>query len=555
MFQLSNDYDIESFKDYFEALIAELPGHVYWKDLNCRFLGCNDAQAKRAGLNNRHDIVGLSAYDVVDSGLSVAERKQQAAAIDKVDKEVMYTGKSISVEEPLILEDGSERIYLSKKVALKDKDGSVVGLLGSSMDITEQKQAENEAKKMSVELEKVSQVKQMFLANMRHDIRTPFTGVIMCAELLAEQECDPEKKAIITDMLLSSQMLLKYLNEILEFTELDNGYVPYVMKSFDFHELVGDCYKLFVPSVSQKDLVFKQVYSSKMPKWIISDRFRLQRILINLVSNAVKYTESGNIDIAIDLIERKKDRQGLLKVVVKDTGCGIPKDKLDAIFERFEMVTPAYKTTNQSIGLGLGAVKDLVESMGGHVYAQSTVGEGSTFVCAIPFEYLLVSDDYAPKIFNIDAIEDVESNESASIVSLQTLQGHKDVRQETKILLVEDVNMAAKIAQHVLQKCGCEVDIAVDAEEAVEKSKKCAYQLILMDIALPGKSGLEATRMIRQLDHHKATPIVALTGHASDSEVNRYQQAGIKEVLTKPLTLKDAQRLIKQHQLKTAFVK
>lgn len=565
MYQFNSDHNLECFKDYFESLLALLPGHVYWKGLDCRFLGCNDAQAELAGLKDRRAIVGLSAYDLVvmqAQGNSQAESgdtkkieegyKRQAEAIDRVDREVMHTGRSITLEESLILDDGTERIYLSKKVPLRDHDGHIVGLLGSSMDITEQKQAETEAKKLAKELEEMSQVKQMFLANMRHDIRTPFTGVLTSAMLLAEQEEDPEKKQLLQDMSESSQLLLNYLNEILEFTELDNGYVPYVCRAFDFDSLVTDCYKLFLPSATQKDLKLNKHYVEPLPKWIISDRFRLQRILINLISNAVKFTQEGQIDVAVELVEKQKDRKGLLKIMVKDTGQGIAQDKQNAIFEKFEMQTPAYKTTQLGVGLGLVAVKDLVESLGGHLYVNSKVGRGSEFVCVIPFEYMLVSDDYVSKLFKISEQPKVsESQVGSNVVSLHPQQNHiKHGDDIARILLVEDVNMAAKMAKHVLNKVGCIVDVAKSGEEAIDKATYGDYQLILMDIALPGKSGLETAKYIRNLPAHHKTPIVVLTSYNSEESLRACQRAGMHDVMAKPLSSHNALELVQKYQLK-----
>jgi signal transduction histidine kinase/ActR/RegA family two-component response regulator len=527
--------------------VAVLPGHVYWKDLDCRFLGCNDLQASVVGLSDRSEIVGLSAYDVITDKQSETERVKQANAINQVDMEVMRTGQGVTVEEPLILADGSERIFLSQKIPLRDKNNAVIGLLGSSMDITEQKHAEEQARLAKEELEAVSKIKQMFLANMRHDIRTPFSGILSAAQMLADQEEDAGKKSVLQGISEASDLLLHYLNEILEFTEIDNGHIPVMLKAFDFHALLNDCYRMFMPSAEQKNIKLQKYYSEQLPKWIVSDRFRIQRILINLISNAIKFTETGSIQVGVHFIEKKAGRHGILKIFVKDTGVGIPKEKTNVIFEKFEILSPAYQSSKQGVGLGLVAVRDLVKSLDGNIYVKSKEGEGSTFVCVLPFEMPLMSDKQMDCLFDDGAVAYEEQVNNVSQPLAKQSEPLKSDAGAMNVLLVEDTLFAAEIAKKVLQKSGCIVEVVGTGEEAVTASKHHVYHLIIMDIGLPGIDGIEASKQIHSDGQNQQTPIIALTAHGSKELKRSCLNSGLQDMLEKPLTGDKAKEVIKAY--------
>lgn len=389
-------------RDYLENIISLLPGHIYWKDLNCRFLGCNDLQAKTAGLASRKDIVGKSAYDVITANQSETERRAQAEAIDRVDREVLRTGQAMTLEEPLVLPDGTQKVFLSQKVPLKGSDGNVVGLLGISMDITAQKEAELNIKKAKEEAEAANKIKDDFLYNMRHDIRTPFTGILSLSEFLAHTEPNEKRKEQLSQITYSSNLLLAYLNEILECTKINAGTVPVLSKPFDLNELIKNCLTMLKPALEQKQLKVIELYPESVPHWLMGDRFRVQRILINLLSNAVKFTDKGEIEVGVE-VAQKKGRDILLKIWVRDTGIGIPKEKYDFIFEKFSRLKPSYTGTYRGTGLGLQAVRQLVHELEGDIFVKSKMNEGSQFTCILNFQLPLISDpEYLKKISDID---------------------------------------------------------------------------------------------------------------------------------------------------------
>lgn len=230
---------------------------------------------------------------------------------------------------------------------------------------------------------------------MRHDIRTPFSGILSLAQVLASDEKDQDKKTYLLQIAKSSEELLLYLNEILEFTQLESGIVPILSKPFDLRGLVESIIDMFKPSVQTKDVVLDYEYAD-LPDWIAGDRFRIQKILINLVSNAIKFTQQGSIIIKISAIEQR-DKNTIVNITVADTGIGIPQEKQDMIFEKFSKIGSSYDASNTGIGLGLRAVKSLVDELDGDIFIKSNPGTGASFSCVIPFKKLVVSDANAIK--------------------------------------------------------------------------------------------------------------------------------------------------------------
>jgi two-component system aerobic respiration control sensor histidine kinase ArcB len=368
-----------------ESIIAAMPGNVYWLDKQGEYLGCNDNQARSAGLSSRKDIVGKFNLDI--PGFVIPD------VVDKVNQEVISTGKMVVAEEPVVRKDGSDGIYLSSKVPLRDHHGTVSGLLGISIDITQRKQIEQELKETKEQAETANKAKQEFLYNMRHDIRTPFSGIVSVSQILKKDESDPNKIELLDAIEDSSERILDYLNEILEFTQIEEGSIPVVEKPLSLKTVIENCLAMIKPTALQKTLALNLDYDEGLDEIYLSDEFRLRRVLVNLLGNSIKFTESGSISVYVSLKgKRDETREVLVELQVKDTGVGIPKEKQNLIFDKFSRLTPSYEGEFKGTGLGLRAVKRMVNDLDGDIWLESDVGEGALFTIQLPMKCLKLAE-------------------------------------------------------------------------------------------------------------------------------------------------------------------
>jgi signal transduction histidine kinase len=303
--------------------------------------------------------------------------------LDKVNQEVMETGVSQVIEEPAAMLDGTQGIFLSNKVPLRNKMGEIIGLLGISMDITNLKSLQIAKEKAEL----ASKQKSDFIHNMEHDIRTPFNGVYALARILAEQETDPTKKDRLEKISKSGKELLDYCNAVLDFSNIEAGGANIRHKRFDLKELLSNIITMEGATVAHKNLKLTLNYSDNIPHILIGDDIRIQRIMLNLMSNAIKFTEIGGVKIIVSLAKEKPEqREVVLKIVVEDTGIGISDDKKDIIFEKFTRLSPSNKGKYKGMGLGLYVVKQFMNDLNADIDLISAEGKGTAFICTIPFK-------------------------------------------------------------------------------------------------------------------------------------------------------------------------
>jgi two-component system aerobic respiration control sensor histidine kinase ArcB len=363
-----------------------MPGHVYWVNRDGIYMGCNDNQAKSAGLHSRKAIVGKRNKDLPWNFNATALPE----VLDKVNLEVMDTGKTITLEEHAITEDGQDETYLSNKVPIRNRSGNIIGMVGISINITRLKKTEQELIHAKETAEFANVAKTTFLYNMQHDLRTPFSGILGIAQFLETSEEDVVKKQKLGYISQSAQILLDHLNQIFEVVNLENGKVPVLEKQFNLHTLILDIDKMMLPAAKHKALNFNTQISDEVPTYIMGDKLRLQRILINLISNAIKFTEQGYIILSVQLV-KKQDEKIIIKFTVEDTGIGIPEDKHHLVFEQFNRITPAYSGIYPGKGLGLRLVKLSLAEMGGEIHLDSKLGKGTIFKVLIPFKQTLLN--------------------------------------------------------------------------------------------------------------------------------------------------------------------
>lgn len=335
-------------KDY---IIRHTTGNVYWKDLSGSYLGCNDSYAEMIGLSFPSDIVGRNDRDLFYSTLG----KERVALIEEIDQSVMQQGEERTLEEIGVDSKGRLAIYMTKKVPMRNNDNKIIGLVGASLDITQQRKAE------SAKLE--------FLRNMSHDIMTPFTGILGISSVLYEEETDPNKKLHLECLMQSSERLLQLFRQILEIAE--HGGRQLKLEQFDIKELVSETLEAVSVSARYKNLELRLSCPNKI---INSDKLRVARILLNLLGNAIKFTDSGFIQVDVNC-------ESGLEISVQDTGPGIPSDKLEVIFEKFYKLSESGKHNNfAGSGIGLYIAKQFANDLGGNIFAESKIGQGSTFI-------------------------------------------------------------------------------------------------------------------------------------------------------------------------------
>jgi two-component system, OmpR family, aerobic respiration control sensor histidine kinase ArcB len=366
-------------------IIANLPGFIYWKNKESQYMGCNNNLARLSGLNDRTEMVGKTDYDF-EWG------KERAEQFRAADREVMRDKMTKIYEDRMSVKrsDGHYYYIRTEKMPLYE-EGKVIGVLAVAFDITDQKILEEKLKEQKEISEQANLAKTEFIRNMEHDIRTPFIGIFGMANILWEQETDPMKKEYLGDITQSAKELLDYCNGILDFSKVSSGLFPLIEKKFNLSDLIENILKMETPAAKIKNLTLTSHLSEELPKIVVGDQYRLCRLLINLVSNAVKFTKEGQISINVELIN-KTEETFLIRFVIKDTGEGIPLENKNYIFEKFSRLSPSNKGLYKGSGLGLMIVKQFIEEMKGEIDLKSKLGEGTEFICTIPFKIPLTSD-------------------------------------------------------------------------------------------------------------------------------------------------------------------
>ena len=342
--------------DIRDFIISQSAGNLYWKDTKGFYLGCNDSFAALLKLKSHEEIRGKSEYDLLGKS-ALAEK------INAIDKKVILLGKEITIEEVGLDIHGKPAIYLSKKVPIKDEKNIVIGLMGISIDITAQKQAEI--------------TKQRFIDSIYHEIKTPIAGLDMLSSCMMHAEKDTEKKRTLLFINKAAVRLKDYLNKILEFTAAqrsDNDFNKTI--SFNIKETMDSLIDMLKPVAVQKNI---DITIDCPNEKIKLNKTNFERIVLNLLSNAVKFTDKGKITINVNLLKNK------LKLSVQDTGVGISKKDQNMIFESFERVIPSeIEPDYNGCGLGLSIIKMLVLQMKGKISVTSQLKKGSTFTVELP---------------------------------------------------------------------------------------------------------------------------------------------------------------------------
>ncbi len=378
-------------------------------------------------------------------------------------------------------------------------------LFAIAYDITPLKQ-QNKA------LNEAIHYKDIFLSNMSHEIRTPMNAIIGFADLLERTPLNPTQAEYLDAISVAGNNLLAIINDILDLSKIEAGKIELESSPVALRKLLKDAVKLSQSKADEKGLRLKASIDMEAPEYVLSDATRLHQILVNLISNAVKFTETGQVTVRLDA-ERREAQCANLCFQVIDTGIGIAPQDLERIFERFEQASQPREVLFGGTGLGLSIVKMLTELMGGHVEVDSEVGEGTAFRCYLDLPIAAAA-----------AAEEVRRSQDQE----QRLEG-------VRVLLAEDNALNQKLAAYALKHNGALVDFAENGAEAVKKARANPYDIILMDLQMPILNGYEATEKIRQ-ELKNQTPIIACTAHSLVGERSKCIEAGMNEYISKPYT-------------------
>jgi two-component system aerobic respiration control sensor histidine kinase ArcB len=498
------------------TMIEHMPCNVYWMDKNLKHIGCNQNILKMINVS-KEQYIG-STYDDLSKWGKWPEGLADSFKGD--DLEVLRTGKpKLNVEEPGFINLYGRMVYhLTSRVPLFDTSGRVVGVAGISTDITSIKDALQSA-------EASRQRQADFIANMSHDIKTPITGIIGLLREMHRESVSASQKRLIESIVDTTSELLSLLNDGIEAIQIRSGKLRLSNAPFNFRQLIEKNERLVRPGVLLKNLSIDCDYPKTVPDCFVADENFLNRILVNLLGNAVKFTVAGRISIKVRAKELTKETY-LLEIAVSDTGIGIPDDKKEAIFEEFTRLNPSHLGKYDGHGLGLYTVKNYLQEIGGTITVDSQLGMGSTFTVTVPVGH---SEDQSIQSEKVDFLSDEKISEEWSGGKLS-------------VLLVEDNPMAANMAQGLLLKLGAQVVCAKNGEKAIAAVKAHSFDLIFMDIGLPDMDGLEATRQIRAYTQSKQPNlcIMGLSGHADKTHKQLCIDAGMDDMMSKPLLPKDA---------------
>lgn len=510
------------------SILDNLPGHVYWKNKDSVYQGCNLAQAKSAGYSSAAEMIGKTDDQMPWS--------HEAGILRESDLAVMRGKTTLTREEASQLANTDHvSIFLSKKSPLFDKEGEVIGVLGVSFDITDRKEMEKTLSHAKEAAEAASQAKSEFLANMRHDIRTPLSGIVGFSEILKIESQEPRIKEYADNLVASSHALLDLMDEVLEAVRVSSGDIPMLKRKFHLNDTLKRVVSLYAAKAHEKKLPLTLTLDPNLPNYVIGDKIRLHRIALELIGNALNFTDSGSVAVSVDLAKRE-NQQLVIKMTVTDTGMGIPKDKQQEIYLQFKRLTPSYQGIYKGAGLGLFVVKQFVDEMNGEIYVNSEALKGTSFTCLIPLQESLLDDDSG-----MDLTEDLKIEKPY----MSPLKQHVSTNETseacrnatTHVLVVEDNGIAQIAAKTLLSAMSCRVDIAASGMDALALCNKNHYDLIFMDIGLgAGLDGYEVTHHLRTKPDANHIPIIALTAHGGDDNKERCISAGMDAVLTKPLT-------------------
>ncbi|MBE3094374.1 MAG: response regulator, partial [Actinobacteria bacterium] len=441
--------------------------------------------------------------------------------------------KGSVADSPLTLrhKDGKLTDVLFNGSVYKDDRGNVLGVVIVARDVTDQKRIATElieakvfaelatgiAEEAKIKAESATRIaknavksKQQFLSNMSHEIRTPMNAIIGFTKVLLKTDLSAKQKEYLTAIKMSGDALIVLINDILDLAKVDAGKMIFEQTPFKMVLSISAMLHLFETKIREKNLELVKEYDKKIPDVLVGDPVRLHQIILNLVSNAVKFTNNGKITVSVHLLNEDEEKV-TIEFSVTDTGIGIPENKIESIFENFQQASSGTARLYGGTGLGLAIVKQLVEPQGGSISVKSKIDEGSTFSFILSFQKTKAEAELEPGIVELD-------------MEIKNI----------KVLVVEDIALNQLLMKTLLDDFGFECDIAGNGKIAIEKLQTKSYDIVLMDLHMPEMNGFEATEYIRN-EMNSKIPIIALTADVTTVDLQKCKAVGMNDYIAKPI--------------------
>ncbi|HCJ5504113.1 TPA: aerobic respiration two-component sensor histidine kinase ArcB [Escherichia coli] len=492
---------LEQQSSFLRSFLDASPDLVFYRNEDKEFSGCNRAMELLTGKSEKQ-LVHLKPADVYSP--------EAAAKVIETDEKVFRHNVSLTYEQWLDYPDGRKACFEIRKVPYYDRVGKRHGLMGFGRDITERKRYQDA-------LERASRDKTTFISTISHELRTPLNGIVGLSRILLDTELTAEQEKYLKTIHVSAVTLGNIFNDIIDMDKMERRKVQLDNQPVDFTSFLADLENLSALQAQQKGLRFNLEPTLPLPHQVITDGTRLRQILWNLISNAVKFTQQGQVTVRV-----RYDEGDMLHFEVEDSGIGIPQDELDKIFAMYYQVKDSHGGKPATgTGIGLAVSRRLAKNMGGDITVTSEQGKGSTFTLTI----------HAPSV--AEEVDDAFDEDDMPLPALN-------------VLLVEDIELNVIVARSVLEKLGNSVDVAMTGKAALEMFKPGEYDLVLLDIQLPDMTGLDISReLTKRYPREDLPPLVALTANVLKDK-QEYFNAGMDDVLSKPLSVPALTAMIKK---------
>ncbi|WP_241971868.1 response regulator [Aliidiomarina taiwanensis] len=509
-----------------QQVLNDLPNRVYWRDKNMQFLGGNQAFLNDFGFESPEDIIGKRIVDlpILEKNIDLFARDQEKLSRRSHDA---YQEASVQMHNAA----NELRWVEHSSVPLYDELGEVIGVLGSYYDISDIKaateqmaRAKEAAEQAQYEAEQANQSKSDFLANMSHEIRTPINAIVGMANLTLKTELDAKQKRYIRVINSSSKALLGVINDILDFSKIEANKLTIERIPFDLDEVLATIADMFAYKAYDKDLEFIINLPANIPTLLIGDPMRLSQVLINLVSNAVKFTDEGEINITCTLLEQTDDTI-FFRISVTDTGIGMSEEQRANLFQAFTQADSSTTRKFGGTGLGLAISRRLIHLMQGDMGMTSSLGQGSTFYIEIALP--------------VQKEQDISHQQ----LLLKELEG-------TRILAVDDNLSTREMLYEMLRSYGINAKVSRSGEQALEYLQEAVaegepFQVVIVDWRLPGMDGLSLVeRVQREFAEDLRPAMILATGYYAEELAEKAKQVGAHDFITKPYTTSTLARVI-----------
>ncbi len=500
-------------RDRLRTLIDNLPDHIFIKDRQSRFVTVNTTHAASLGKQSEAELVGLSNRDICEPAL--------AEVYEADDERVMSTGSTLfNREEEFVTFEGFRRTILTTKVPLRTKSGEIIGLVGICRDITERKLAEEELHRAKDAAEVASRAKSDFLANMSHEIRTPMNAVIGMTELLLDTSLQPEQRDYLETIRDSADSLLEIINDILDFSKIESGKVELESYPIQVREWLGDAVRTLAIRAHAKRIELAFEIEESVPQFVLGDGLRLRQIILNLVGNAIKFTEQGEVVVSVR-VESHTDDHVQLHFAVRDTGIGISPEQQARVFDAFEQADTSMTRRFGGTGLGLSISSRLVSLMNGRIWVQSQLDVGSTFHFLVNFK-----------------------KSTDSMAAAVTVSADAHLLTGLRVLIVDDNDTNRRILLRMCQNWQMNPIAVADAPSALDQLRRASeagppFDLVLTDASMPDVDGFTLASHIRQDRKISSVVVMMLTSLDQTHGAQELAQLGIKSFLVKPVKQSD----------------